>query len=172
MLIAAAATWLECGGRESVFYRQTRVGKHGKQFQVLKFRSMCSSAEKNGPQWATANDSRVTFIGQFLRHTRIDELPQLLNVFQGEMSFVGPRPERPEFVETLKENIPYYDIRHKTLPGITGWAQVCYPYGASEDDARRKLQYDLYYKKNRSLFLDLTILFQTIQVCLWRQGAR
>ena len=172
MLVTALAIWLECGGREPVFYRQTRVGKHGEHFQVLKFRSMCSGAEKTGAQWATANDSRVTRIGRFIRQTRIDELPQLLNVFQGEMSFVGPRPERPEFVENLKEGIPYYDIRHKTLPGITGWAQVCYPYGASVDDARRKLQYDLYYMKNHSLFLDLTILFQTVQVCLWRQGAR
>ncbi len=172
MLITALAIWLECAGREPVFYRQTRVGKRGRHFEVLKFRSMCSGAEKAGAQWATANDNRVTCIGRFIRQTRIDELPQLLNVFRGEMSFVGPRPERPEFVANLKEGIPYYDIRHKTLPGITGWAQVCYPYGASEDDARRKLQYDLYYMKNHSLFLDLTILFQTVQVCLWRQGAR
>lgn len=172
ILITVVAIWLECGGRDPIFYRQTRVGKHGRGFQVLKFRSMCSGAEKQGAQWASANDSRVTCIGRFIRQTRIDELPQLFNVFRGEMSFVGPRPERPEFVESLKESIPYYDIRHKTLPGITGWAQVCYPYGASTDDARRKLQYDLYYMKNHSLFLDLTILFQTIQVCLWRQGAR
>lgn len=172
MLITALAILIECGGREPVFYRQTRVGKGGRHFKVFKFRSMCSGAEKSGAQWATANDSRVTRVGRFIRQTRIDELPQLLNVFQGDMSFVGPRPERPEFVENLNKSIPYYDIRHKTLPGITGWAQVCYPYGASEDDARRKLQYDLYYMKNHSLFLDLTILFQTVQVCLWRQGAR
>ncbi len=172
MVVTLLAIWLECGGRESAFYRQVRVGKHGQPFQVLKFRSMCSGAEKEGAQWATANDSRVTRVGRFIRQTRIDELPQLLNVFRGEMSFVGPRPERPEFVDNLKTSIPFYDIRHQTLPGITGWAQVCYPYGASVDDARRKLQYDLYYMKNHSLFLDLTILFQTIQVCLWRQGAR
>ena len=172
MLFTAAAIWLESWGRDPVFYRQTRVGKHGQPFQILKFRSMHRCAESNGAQWAAANDSRVTFVGQFIRQTRIDELPQLLNVFRGEMSFVGPRPEHPEFVENLKESIPFYDIRHKTLPGITGWAQVCYPYGASIDDARRKLQYDLYYMKNRSLFLDLTILFQTTHVCLWCQGAR
>ena len=172
LTITTLAIWIESGGKAPILYRQQRVGKYGKQFSVLKFRSMRTDAEKNGAQWAAAEDLRITTVGRFIRQTRIDELPQLLNVFKGEMSFVGPRPERPEFVADLKKSVPFYDIRHNTLPGITGWAQVCYPYGASVDDARRKLQYDLYYMKNHSLFLDLTILFQTVQVCIWRQGAR
>ena len=172
LALTTAAIWIECAGKSPILYRQQRVGKHGREFSVLKFRSMCIDAEKNGAQWAATQDGRITTVGRFIRQTRIDELPQLLNVFKGEMSFVGPRPERPEFVAELNEAVPYYDIRHNTLPGITGWAQVCYPYGASVDDARRKLQYDLYYMKNHSLFLDLTILFQTVQVCIWSQGAR
>jgi len=172
LVITALAIWIESTDKAPIFYRQQRVGKHGKSFSVLKFRSMNTDAEKNGAQWAAKKDNRITKVGRFIRQTRIDELPQLLNVFKGEMSFVGPRPERPEFVAELKQAVPYYDIRHNTLPGITGWAQVCYPYGASVDDARRKLQYDLYYMKNHSLFLDITILFQTVQVCIWSQGAR
>ena len=134
---------------------------------------MTVDAERHGaPQWAAANDARVTRVGAFIRKTRIDELPQLVNVLRGEMSFVGPRPERPEFVDQLASKIPYYDLRHRVNPGITGWAQICYPYGASDRDAKEKLQYDLYYIKNYSLFLDLMILIQTAQVILWGKGAR
>ena len=150
-----------------------RVGKMGRRFEVLKFRSMTQNAETEGQAiWAQQNDPRITRVGAFIRKTRIDELPQLINVLKGEMSFVGPRPERPEFVSGLIEEIPYYSLRHYVNPGITGWAQVSYPYGASVDDAREKLQYDLYYLKNYSLFLDFAILFQTVQVCLFGDGAR
>lgn len=172
ILLAAAAVYLESGGRDPIFYRQDRVGRNGRIFPVIKFRSMRVDAEKHGAQWARKNDPRVTAIGGFLRKTRIDELPQLFNVFRGDMSFVGPRPERPQFVEELTTQIPYFAMRHRVNPGITGWAQVSYPYGASLRDAKEKLQYDLYYIKNYSLFLDLTIIFQTIQVVLWGQGAR
>ncbi|MCP5152380.1 MAG: TIGR03013 family PEP-CTERM/XrtA system glycosyltransferase [Ectothiorhodospiraceae bacterium] len=173
MVGTAAAIWLESGGRGPVFYRQVRVGRNGRPFQILKFRSMTVDAESGGrPQWARSNDARVTAVGAVIRKLRIDELPQLFNVLKGEMSFVGPRPERPEFVEDLERKIPYYAVRHRVNPGITGWAQICYPYGASEDDARQKLQYDLYYIKNYSLFLDLMILIQTAQVVLWGKGAR
>ena len=134
---------------------------------------MSVDAEKHGrPQWAKANDARVTRIGAFIRKTRIDELPQLFNVLRGQMSFVGPRPERPEFVAELSRKIPYFELRHQVNPGITGWAQICYPYGASDRDAKEKLQFDLYYIKNYSLFLDLMILVQTAQVILWGKGAR
>ena len=133
---------------------------------------MSVDAEQGGAKWATTNDSRVTKIGAFIRKTRIDELPQLFNVLKGEMSFVGPRPERPIFVNEIKESVPYYDQRHKIKPGITGWAQLCYPYGASIDDAKEKLQYDLYYLKNHSLLLDLIILLQTVEVVLVGEGAR
>lgn len=173
MFLAAAAIWVESGGRGAVLYRQERVGKHGRRFSILKFRSMRIDAEAGGQaQWARENDPRVTRVGRFIRKTRIDELPQLINVIKGDMSFVGPRPERLEFVEQLSAIIPYYGLRHSVNPGITGWAQICYPYGASTDDARQKLQYDLYYLKNYSLFLDFTILLQTAQVCLWGNGAR
>lgn len=173
MLAAALAIWIESGGKGPILYRQERVGKLGKKFSMLKFRSMQTDAEASGKaQWAKENDQRVTRVGRFIRKTRIDELPQLFNVIRGEMSFVGPRPERPQFVEQLSEIIPYYNLRHSAKPGITGWAQVCYPYGASADDARKKLQYDLYYLKNYSLFLDFTILLQTAQVCIWGNGAR
>jgi len=172
MLIAAFSIWAESGCKGSVIYRQQRVGMHGRPFDVLKFRSMCENAEKDGVQWASVNDSRVTRIGAFMRKTRIDELPQLLNVLQGDMSFVGPRPERPVFVEELKQEIPFYNLRHHVKPGITGWAQICYPYGSSVNDAREKLQYDLYYLKNYSVFLDITILLQTATVILWGKGAR
>jgi len=139
---------------------------------VLKFRSMRNDAEKDGiARWASVGDPRVTRVGRLIRKTRIDELPQLLNVLRGEMSFVGPRPERPNFVAQLKEQIPFYDLRHSVKPGLTGWAQVRYSYGASVEDARTKLQFDLYYVKNHSLFLDVLILFETVRVIMFREGA-
>ncbi|KAB2320044.1 TIGR03013 family PEP-CTERM/XrtA system glycosyltransferase [Betaproteobacteria bacterium SCN1] len=171
MALATLLIKLESPG--PVLYRQERVGQGGRSFTILKFRSMCADAEKDGkPRWAGQNDSRVTLVGRFIRRTRIDELPQIFNVFFGEMSFVGPRPERPYFVQDLTQKIPYYGVRHTVKPGITGWAQVRYPYGASDEDAMHKLQYDLYYVKNHSLFLDLMILFQTAQVVLWGKGVR
>ena len=169
MLVAAFSIWLE--DRGPVFYSQERVGKDGKTFRVHKFRSMRADAEKSGkPQWAAQNDPRVTRVGNFMRKTRIDELPQILNVFAGEMSFVGPRPERAYFVEQLIEVVPYYNVRHSIKPGITGWAQVRYGYGSSAEDALQKLQYDLYYVKNNSLFLDVLILINTLKVVLFRSG--
>lgn len=170
MLATAIAILFESGG--PILYRQERVGRRGKTFTLLKFRSMRTDAEANGAVWARQNDDRVTRVGQFIRRTRIDELPQLINVLRGDMSFVGPRPERPEFVAELAQAIPYYELRHYVKPGITGWAQILYPYGASISDAREKLQYDLYYLKNYSIFLDVNILLQTMQVILWRKGAR
>ena len=173
MLLTAIGIFLESGFSGPVLYRQIRVGRNGQPFEIMKFRSMTVDAEKGGrAQWARENDQRVTRIGAFIRKVRIDELPQLLNVLRGDMSFVGPRPERPEFVENLEASIKFYGLRHRVNPGITGWAQVCYPYGASEDDAKEKLQYDLYYIKNFSLFLDIMILIQTAQVILWGKGAR
>ncbi len=175
MLLAALAIFIESGLKPGtpILFRQVRVGQDGRPFQVLKFRSMIVNAEKSGKaQWATKNDSRITMVGKFIRKTRIDELPQILNVFRGDMSFVGPRPERPEFVVMLSEKIPYYSERHRVRPGITGWAQVLYPYGSSEQDALEKLQYDLYYIKNHSLFLDVLILLQTAEVVLFGRGAR
>ena len=154
------------------FYRQRRVGLFGEPFDVIKLRSMRTDAEVNGAQWAAKDDPRVTRIGNFIRKTRIDELPQLWTVLKGEMSFVGPRPERPEFVADLVQYLPYYAERHMVKPGITGWAQINYPYGASIEDARHKLEYDLYYAKNYSPFLDLLILLQTLRVVLWNEGAR
>ncbi|MHB1062261.1 MAG: TIGR03013 family XrtA/PEP-CTERM system glycosyltransferase, partial [Thiobacillus sp.] len=165
MVLTALLIKLESAG--PVLYRQERVGQGGRNFTILKFRSMCVDAEKDGkPRWAGQNDSRVTLTGRFIRRTRIDELPQVFNVFFGDMSFVGPRPERPYFVQDLTQKIPYYGVRHTVKPGITGWAQVRYAYGATDEDAMHKLQYDLYYVKNHSLFLDLMILFQTAQVVL------
>jgi sugar transferase (PEP-CTERM system associated) len=173
MLVTALAIWLEDGFGAPVFFRQERVGQHGKVFNVLKFRSMTVNAEGDGrARWATRNDSRVTRVGSFIRKTRIDELPQILNVLSGDMAFIGPRPERPEFVRELAKSIPYYEARHCVKPGITGWAQLCYPYGASEDDARQKLQFDLYYVKNHSLFLDFMIALTTVEVVLFGKGAR
>jgi sugar transferase (PEP-CTERM system associated) len=170
MILTALAIRLESPG--PVIYRQERVGRGGRTFTVLKFRSMRLDAEKDGvARWAAAGDPRVTRVGRLIRKLRIDELPQLLNVVRGEMSFVGPRPERPGFVAALKEQIPFYDLRHSVKPGLTGWAQVRYSYGASVDDARTKLQFDLYYVKNHSLFLDILILFETIRVVLFREGA-
>ena len=169
MLLTALAIYIE--DRAPIFYQQERVGLDGHPFNVLKFRSMRNDAEQGGkPQWAAQNDPRVTRVGNFIRKTRIDELPQILNVFKGEMSFVGPRPERPYFVEQLIEVVPYYNVRHSIKPGITGWAQVRYGYGASADDALQKLQYDLYYVKNNSLFLDILILIDTLKVVLFRSG--
>ncbi len=170
MLITMVAIYLE--DRGPVFYRQVRVGQNWKLIKVVKFRSMRIDAEKAGAQFAQKDDDRVTRVGKFIRKTRIDELPQLLNVFKGEMSFVGPRPERPEFVEDFSKNIPFYSERHRVKPGITGWAQIMYPYGSDEKDTIQKLQYDLYYVKNYSVFLDVTVLFQTAEVILWGKGAR
>ncbi len=175
MLLTAIAIWIEGKLKFNIpiFYRQVRVGLNGRPFQVIKFRSMVINAEKKGQaQWATKNDSRVTRVGQFIRKTRIDELPQIYNVFRGDMSFVGPRPERPEFVVMLSEKIPYYAERHRVKPGITGWAQLLYPYGSTEKDALEKLQYDLYYIKNQSIFLDFLILLQTVEVVIFGRGAR
>jgi len=170
-IFAAIAVRLESAG--PVLYRQERVGLHGKSFMVLKFRSMRQDAEVAGsPKWAALHDPRVTRIGAFLRKTRIDELPQLINVLRGDMSFVGPRPERPFFVKQLSEAIPFYNERHCVKPGITGWAQVNYPYGASLEDARQKLSYDLYYVKNHSLFLEFIIMLSTVRVILLQQGSR
>jgi lipopolysaccharide/colanic/teichoic acid biosynthesis glycosyltransferase len=165
------AILLESG--RPIFYRQERVGQGGVPFMILKLRTMVQDAEKDGqPRWAGQNDARITPVGRFLRRTRIDELPQLINVLRGDMSFVGPRPERPFFVRHLLEDIPYYDVRHSVKPGVTGWSQVRYPYGASVEDSLAKLQYDLYYVKNHSLFLDLLILIDTVQVVLLGKGAR
>ncbi|NMC51679.1 sugar transferase [Candidatus Kuenenbacteria bacterium] len=152
------------------FFMQQRTGKNGKKFMAVKFRTMVVEAEKNGPQWAQKNDPRVTRIGRFLRKSRIDEIPQLVNILRGEMSFIGPRPERPEFIEKLKEVIPFYETRLLVKPGLTGWAQINFPYGASEKDAWEKLQYDLYYIKNRSLVLDISIILKTVKTVLTGGG--
>lgn len=171
MLLAMLFIVLESGF--PVLYRQERVGLGGKIFTIFKFRSMVQNAEKDGaPQWAQAGDARVTWVGWIIRKLRIDELPQIINVLRGDMSFVGPRPERPFFVDQLIEQVPYYAARHSIKPGITGWAQVRYPYGASLEDAIEKLQYDLYYVKNHTFYLDLQIMFQTAQVVLFGKGAR
>jgi len=171
LLLAMMAIAMETGF--PVFYRQERVGRGGVPFTILKLRTMVHDAEKDGaPRWAGEQDSRITKVGRFLRRSRIDELPQLVNVMRGEMSFVGPRPERPFFVRHLLEDIPYYDVRHSVKPGITGWSQVKYQYGASTEDSLAKLQYDLYYIKNNSLFLDILILIETVEVVLLGKGAR
>jgi sugar transferase (PEP-CTERM system associated) len=171
MLVTALAIKLDSRG--PVFYRQERLGLNGRSFNVIKFRSMRQDAEKDGkPRWASVRDDRVTQIGHFIRKTRIDELPQLWNVFKGEMSMVGPRPERPFFVEQLTQQIPFFALRHSVKPGVTGWAQVRYQYGATVEDSVQKLQYDLYYVKNHTLFLDIVILFETVAVVLTGKGAR
>ncbi|HWU85431.1 MAG TPA: TIGR03013 family XrtA/PEP-CTERM system glycosyltransferase [Rhodocyclaceae bacterium] len=171
MLVTALLILLEDGG--PVFYKQERVGLNGRLFNVVKFRSMRNDAESDGkPRWAVANDDRVTRVGRFIRKVRIDELPQLFCVLKGEMSMVGPRPERPFFVDKLTKEIPFYTIRHSVKPGVTGWAQVRYHYGASVDDAVHKLQYDLYYVKNHTLLLDLVVLFETVSVVLGGKGAQ
>ena len=170
MLLAAVLVMLE--GGFPIFYRQERVGINGRLFNVFKFRSMRTDAEKDGqPRWATGDDNRVTRIGRLMRKTRIDELPQLINVLKGDMSLVGPRPERPFFVDQLTREIPFYAVRHSVKPGLTGWAQVRYHYGASVEDSAEKLQYDLYYVKNHTLFLDLLVLFETVGVVLTGKGA-
>lgn len=171
MATTALLIWLESGG--PIIYRQERVGYRGKTFTVLKFRSMAKDAEKDGNvYWAVVNDTRVTNVGRFMRRTRIDELPQLINVLKGEMSFVGPRPERPPFVALLTEKIPFYAVRHSVKPGVTGWAQVRYTYGGNVEESMKKLEYDLYYVKNHTLFLDLLILLKTVRVVLLGEGAR
>lgn len=171
MLLTVIAISVESGF--PVIYRQVRVGRGGRTFTCFKFRSMSQDAERDGvARWAVAGDARVTRVGRLIRKTRIDELPQLWNVLVGDMSLVGPRPERPGFVESLKEQIRFYDVRHSVKPGLTGWAQVRYSYGASVDDSRRKLEYDLYYVKNHSLFLDCLILVETVRVVLFGEGAR
>jgi len=169
-LMTALLIKLESPG--PVFYCQERVGERGEVFSIIKFRSMRQDAEKNGAVWASQNDSRVTRVGGCIRKTRIDEIPQMWNVIRGQMSFVGPRPERPVFVEQLEQKLPYYSLRHSVKPGITGWAQVCYPYGASEEDALRKLEYDLYYIKHQSIFIDLLVIFRTVKTVLFRKGSR
>jgi len=166
------AVLIKLESRGPVFFRQDRVGLNGTTYRILKFRSMRQDAEKDGPRWAAKNDARVTRVGAVIRKVRIDEIPQVINVLKGEMAFVGPRPERPVFVEALAEKIPYYMERHSIKPGITGWAQINYPYGATEEDARMKLSYDLYYAKNGNIFLDILILIQTVKVLLWNSGAR
>jgi sugar transferase (PEP-CTERM system associated) len=170
MLLTAVAVALESGF--PVLYCQERVGENGRPFTLCKFRSMRTDAEKAGtPIWAKAGDDRVTRVGRFIRKTRLDELPQLWNVVRGDMSFVGPRPERPFFVAELAKEIPFYQQRHAVKPGLTGWAQVKYRYGSSIDDATEKLRYDLYYIKHLSIIFDLTIVFDTVKVVLFRKGA-
>lgn len=168
MILTAFLILVSSGG--PVFYTQIRTGYLGKPFKMLKFRTMVTNAEKDGAQWAQKNDSRITPIGKFLRKTRLDELPQLVNVLRGELSFVGPRPERPEFVEKLNEKIPFYNERHLVRPGLSGWAQINYDYGASEEDAMEKLQYDLYYAKNRSVALETAIMLKTLKTILTGAG--
>jgi sugar transferase (PEP-CTERM system associated) len=173
MALITLAIKIEDGLSAPVLYRQVRVGYRGRNFSVLKFRSMREDAEADGEAvWAEVNDSRITRVGNVLRKLRLDELPQVFNVVRGEMSIVGPRPERPEFVSELAEAIPYYAERHAVLPGVTGWAQINYPYGSTERDAAEKLQYDLYYVKNHNVFLDLMIILQTVEVVLWGKGSR
>jgi lipopolysaccharide/colanic/teichoic acid biosynthesis glycosyltransferase len=172
-LIAVIAAVVKVTSRGPALYHQQRVGRHGRIFTVHKFRTMCENAEtESGPVWADKNgDIRVTLVGRWLRRTRLDELPQLVNVLRGEMSLVGPRPERPEFVAELTRQIPYYGQRHIIRPGITGWAQVRYTYGASTEDALQKLQYDLYYIKNLSLALDLFVIINTLKTVVLHKGA-
>jgi len=171
-VIVLFALLVKIDSRGPAFYRQSRVGLFGENFHVLKLRSMRTDAEVAGAQWAAKDDPRVTRVGRFIRKVRIDELPQAWTVLKGKMSFVGPRPERPEFVADLEEQLPYYAERHMVKPGITGWAQVNYPYGASIEDSRHKLEYDLYYAKNYTPFLDFLIILQTLRVVLWSEGAR
>lgn len=170
MLLTAAAIWIETGN--PILFRQERTGMRGRPFTILKFRSMTQDAEKHGPRWAADNDLRVTHVGSIIRKFRLDELPQFINVLRGEMSLVGPRPERPVFCEVLEKQIPLYGQRHSTRPGITGWAQVKYQYGASVEETKTKLEYDLFYIKHMSVQLDLAILFETVKVLLTRRGAK
>lgn len=173
VLVLALVIFIESKGKGSVFYTQTRVGENGRLFKIYKFRSMVVDAEQDGiPRWATKHDSRITRVGAFLRKFRLDEIPQLYNILKGDMSFVGPRPERPEFVERLSQVVPYYNERHRVRPGLSGWAQIRYSYGASEEDGLEKLQYDLYYVKNYSILLDALVLLQTAEVVLLGRGAQ
>lgn len=169
-ILLALTIWLESGG--PVLFRQKRTGLHGKEFEILKFRSMRQDAEKDGPQWAAANDNRITRVGRFIRNMRLDELPQLINVFRGDMSLVGPRPERPVFCAMLEEKIPFFAQRHSVRPGITGWAQIKFQYGASIEESWTKLEYELFYIKHMSVTLDLAILFETVKVVLSGRGAK
>ena len=172
-MLVTAASLLESRGRHPVFYHQVRVGRNGRHFNVYKFRSMNPDAESDGvARWATTDDDRVTPLGTFIRKTRLDEIPQLFNILRGDMSLVGPRPERPEFVLDLEKTIPYYRERHRVQPGLTGWAQLRYQYGSTVEASKQKLQYDLYYVKNANLFLDLIILLETVEVVLMGKGAR
>ncbi len=170
MMLVALAIKIDSPG--PVFFVQERLGEDEKSFLLFKFRSMCTDAEKDGPVWATEDDDRVTRVGNFLRKTRLDEIPQLINIFKGDMSFVGPRPERKYFVDQLKKEIPFYDQRFSVKPGVTGWAQVRFPYGASVEDAKEKLQYELYYIKYLSPVFDLLIILETIKVVLFGRGSR
>jgi sugar transferase (PEP-CTERM system associated) len=171
-VIALFAIIVKLESKGPAFFRQKRVGLYGQTFELIKLRSMCTDAEKDGARWAEKNDPRITRVGAFIRKVRIDELPQVWTVLKGQMSFVGPRPEVPTFVEDLEDKLPYYAERHMVKPGITGWAQINYPYGASIEDSRHKLEYDLYYAKNYTPFLDLLIMLQTLRVVLWPEGAR
>jgi len=171
-LVVLTAILIKIDSRGPVFYKQERVGKNGRPFVLTKFRSMELDAEKAGPVWANKGDERTTRVGRIIRKIRVDEIPQFWNIMRGEMNFVGPRPERPHFVAQLAQEIPYYEQRHLIAPGLTGWAQINYPYGASIEDARQKLQYDLFYIKNHSLFLDAIILFETIKIILFGRGAQ
>ncbi|MFW5633635.1 MAG: TIGR03013 family XrtA/PEP-CTERM system glycosyltransferase [Erythrobacter sp.] len=171
-IIALFAVLVKLDSKGPAFFRQERVGLYGEPFRIVKLRSMRTDAEKDGAKWAEENDPRITRLGRFIRKVRIDELPQAWSVLMGQMSFVGPRPEVPQFVEDLEEQIPFYGERHMVKPGITGWAQINYPYGASTEDSRHKLEYDLYYAKNYTPFLDFVILLQTVRVILWPEGAR
>ena len=168
IILAAIIVKLESKG--PIFFIQERIGEGNRKFNIVKFRSMTTDAEKNGPQWASKNDNRVTKFGKIMRATRIDELPQLWNVLRGEMSFVGPRPEREFFIQQLEKEIPYYNLRHTVKPGLTGWAQVMYPYGASVEDAYRKLQYDLYYIKHHSIPFDVKVLLKTVTIVIFGKG--
>jgi len=164
------AMLIKLDSRGPILYKQERVGKNGRTFKLMKFRSMRIDAEKDGPVWAKTDDERTTRVGRVVRKIRVDEIPQFWNILRGDMNFVGPRPERPHFVEQLAQEIPYYEQRHLMAPGLTGWAQINYPYGASIEDAKQKLQYDLYYMKNQSLALDATIMFETIKTILFGRG--
>src|SRR5262249_55895235 len=163
---------IKLDSRGPIFYIQERVGEHNKVFKIIKLRSMRTDAEEDGPVWAGVADSRVTRVGSIIRKLRIDELPQFINIMRGDMSFIGPRPERPVFVEQLQAHTPYYSQRHLVKPGLTGWAQVCYSYGGSVQEAIEKLEYDLYYIKNQSPLLDAIILIETIKIVLFGRGAR
>lgn len=169
-IVCLSALIVRLESKGSFLYSQTRMGRFGEPFTIYKIRTMRSDAERDGARWAERNDARITRVGNFLRKTRIDELPQLWNILRGDMSFVGPRPERPEFIAELSKQIPYYDLRHVVLPGVTGWAQVMYPYGASIDDARHKLEFDLYYIRHAGFLTDLRILFRTVRIVLMAEG--